>query len=129
MDFESALRAELASITELTNKVFPLAGLEGTETPFVIYAKSNTDFIKTMDGTSTTRHGRYELNLISNTYANLQSLLVSVKNKLISFEKRVIGTSGPFIQSVVIENINELYEEQVKFYRAYFEIRFYYEGS
>lgn len=129
MNFEQALRAELITISGLSNKVFPMQAPEGIATPFVIYQKSMTEYIKTMDGTTGTRMGRYEIDILAITYSDLQSYLVAVKNKLISFENRFIGTGGPFVQSVMIENLIELFEDRVKFYRANFEIVFYYEGS
>lgn len=129
MDFEQALRAELMTITNLQNKVFPLNAPEGTSTPFLIYQKVNMAIIKTMDGTSYTRNALYEIDLIAKSYSELQSLMVSVKNKLISFQGRTIGTNGSYIQNVTIENIVELYEPQPLFYRINMEARFYFEGE
>jgi uncharacterized protein (DUF1684 family) len=129
MNFEQALRAELVSISGLSSKVFPMQAMEGITAPFVIYQKTNTEYIKTMDGTTGTRMGRYEIDILATTYSDLQSFLVAVKNKLISFEDRSIGTGGPFVQSVIVQNLIELFEDAVKFYRANFEVTFYYEGS
>ena len=129
MDFEQALRAELVTITNLQNKVFPLNAPEGTSTPFLIYQKVNMAIIKTMDGTSYARNALYEIDLIAKSYSELQSLMVSVKNKLISFQGRTIGTNGSYIQNVTIENIVELYEPQPLFYRINMETRFYFEGE
>lgn len=129
MDFEQALRAELVTITNLQNKVFPLNAPEGTSTPFLIYQKTNTAIIKTMDGTSYTRNALYEIDLIARTYSDLQTLMVAVKNKLISFQGRTIGTNGSYIQNVTIENIVELYEPQPLYYRLNLEARFYFEGE
>lgn len=129
MNFEQALRSELILVTNLSNKVFPLNVPEGVSAPFLIYSKANTDYVKSMDGTSTTRVGRYDLDIVTPTYTGLQDLIIAIKNKILTFEGRVIGTLGPFVQSVIIDNIVELFEEKVMFYRANMEIRFYYEGS
>lgn len=129
MNFEQALRAELVTVAGLTSKVFPAFAPEGTTTPFVIYSKSNTDYIKTLDGTSTTRIGRYQIDLLAQTYSSLQDFLILVKDKLIGFEGRAIGTGGPFVQSVIVDDVVENFEQKVMFYHATFEIRFYYEGS
>lgn len=129
MDFESALRTELATISGLSGKVFPLAAFEGTESPFLIYNKSYTDYFRSFDGTSTTKRGQYELDVIAGTYAALQTLIKAVKLKCASFEQRVIGGSGPYVQSTMIENITEIYEPQPKFYRANMEITVFYEEA
>lgn len=129
MDFESALRTELASISGLTSKVFPLAAFEGTESPFVIYSKSFTDYFRSFDGTGNMKRGQYELDVIAGTYAALQTLIKAVKLKCASFEGRVIGVSGPFVQATMIENITEMYEPNPKFYRANIEITVFYEEA
>lgn len=129
MNFEQALRAELVSISGLSAKVFPMQAPEGIAAPFVIYQKTMTEYIKTMDGTTGTRMGRYEIDVLAATYADLQTYLVAIKNKMLSMENSVVGTGGPFVQAVVIQNLIEIFEDAVKFYRANFEVTFYYEGS
>lgn len=129
MNFEQALRAELVTLSGLSNKVFPLNAPEGTATPFVVYAKANTDYIKSMDGTQLIRQGRYDIDVLAQTYSALQDQIVAIKNKILSFEGRIIGTGGPFVQSVQILNLIEMYENQVQFYRGSFEIIFYYGGA
>ena len=127
MDFESALRTELASISGLSSKVFPLAAFDGTDSPFVIYAKANTFYFRSFDGTGNTKRGQYDLEVIAGTYAALQTLVKAVKLKVASFEGRVIGSSGPFVHSAMIENITELYEPDPKFYRASMEFTVFFE--
>lgn len=127
MDFESALRSELASIAGLSGKVYPLAAFEGAESPFVIYSKNNINYIRSFDGTGNTRQGRYQLDVVAGTYAALQVLINAIKNKCTSFEGREIGVSGPFVQSVMIEDITEMFEPEPKFYRANIEITAFFE--
>lgn len=129
MDFEQALRAELITLTNLNNKVFPVFAPEQTPTPFVVYQKTDVELLKTMDGTSKTRIGHYDIDIVAGNYTALQDLILLVKNKLIGFQSRVIGASGPYIQSVIIDHVLELYEEAPKLVRANFSVRFYYEGA
>lgn len=126
VNFEQALHAELTTINNLNQKVFPLFAPEDTNAPFLIYQKLRVDFIKTFDGTTTTREGRFELDIITATYSDLQVLLADVKNKLVSFESRTIGTNGPFVQAITIENITEIFEEEVEFHRANIEFKTYF---
>lgn len=123
MDFEQAMRVELATVTNLNAKIFPLSAPENTNTPFLVYQKTRLDLIKTMDGTTKLRDARYEVDLISKTYDQLQELINNVKTKLISFEGRTIGIAGPYVQSMTIENVVEIYEDQPEFYRVNFELR------
>jgi hypothetical protein len=41
MTFEEALRAELVTVENLSNKVFPLYAPKETAAPFAVYKKSN----------------------------------------------------------------------------------------
>ncbi len=129
MDFEQALRAELISLSNLNNKVFPIFAPEQTPTPFVIYSKQSVDLLGTMDGMSKTRIGRYEIDLVTQTYESLQALINSVKNKLLTFQGRKIGTNGPFVQAVLVDNVTELYVTEPKLVHANMEVRFYFEGE
>lgn len=126
VDFEQGLRNELQTISGLNKKVFPMSAPEGTKTSFVIYNKSNTEIIKTMDGVSKTRSGVYDIDILCDTYAQLQTLFKHVKNKLNSFVGRNL-TSSVFVQNVTYENLIELYEEEVKWYRISMEVRFYFD--
>lgn len=126
VDFEQALRAELVTLTNLSNKVFPLFAPEGTLPPFVVYQKIRTDYVKTMDGTSANRDGFYEFDLLATTYSDLQSKYVALVEKLKTFVGRNIGTNGPFIQNVTIENAVELYENQADWHRMNLEVKFYF---
>lgn len=126
MDFEQALRAELITLTNLSNKVYPLFAPEGTLPPFVVYQKIRTDYVKTLDGTQTYRDGWYEFDLLATTYSDLQSKYVALIEKIKSFTGRNIGTGGPFIQNVTVENVVELYENQADWHRMNIEVKFYY---
>lgn len=129
MDFEQALRAELITLSNLSNKVFPMFAPEQTPTPFVIYQKSNVELLGTLDGMSKTRMARYEFDVVSQTYDTLQQTLNNVKNKLVTFQGRTIGINGPFVQAVIVDNVIELFESDPKLVRANMEVRFYYEGA
>lgn len=126
MDFEQALRAELITLTNLSGKLYPLFAPEGTIPPFVVYQKIRTDYVKTLDGTQTYRDGWYEFDLLATTYADLQLKYVALIDKLKTFVGRNIGTGGPFIQNVTVENVVELYENQVDWHRMNIEVKFYF---
>lgn len=126
VDFERGLHAELQSISGLNKKVFPLGAPDGTASPYVIYSKSSGDFIKTLDGNSNTRTYVYGIDILASTYAQLQTLFMAVKAKCNSMIGRTIGTNSVFVQNVTYENVIELYESQVKWYRINLEVRFYF---
>lgn len=126
VDFEQGLNKELQQVNGLAKKVFPLSAPDGTKASYVTYSKSRTDIVKHLDGNTSTRSAVYDIDIISDTYATLQTLFGGVKTKLNSFSGRVIGTNSVYVQDVTFENIVELYEPQIKWYRMNLEVRFYY---
>lgn len=126
VDFEQALRSELSQINSLYTKIYPMVAPEATNTPFLVYSKSRVDLIKTLDGTSKTRDGNYEIDIIDATYTDLQVLFLAVKDKLVSLEGRQIGDNGPLVQMITIDSITEVFEDVPKFYRINIEFRAFY---
>lgn len=129
MDFEQGLRTELQSITGLNKKVFPLTVPEGTKAPYIVYGKSSTEFIKSLDGNSTTRSAVYDIDIVSDTYAQLQSTFAALKTKVFSFSGRTIGTTSIYVQDVTVETLVELFEEEIRWHRMSLEIRFYFKEA
>lgn len=110
--------AELETITELKNKVFPLNAPEGTDAPYLVYISSEGQYDKSLDGFLDTKELGCELNILNVGYKNLKNLSKKVMDKLKSFEGRNIGTDGMYIQELTFDDDSpELYEDQVQFYR------------
>lgn len=126
MEFEQALTSELRSISGLTSKVYPLVSPDGTTPPFLVYRKSTGGLVKTMSGTTKTHNGNYEVDILAKTYADLQTLFGLVKEKVLSFAGRTVGTSSIYVQDVTIGNFIEMYESEVKWHRINLEIKFYF---
>lgn len=126
MNFEQGLHFELQSIPGLNKRVFPINAKEGTTVPFVVYTKSSGDMVKTLDGLTKTRDIVYEIDILCETYADLQTKFHVIKAKLSSMIGRTIGTGTVLVQSMYIQNINELYEEQPSWYRMTLDVRFYF---
>ncbi|KQL54511.1 hypothetical protein AN964_14065 [Heyndrickxia shackletonii] len=118
MDFEEALRAELVTIDGLSNKVFPLNATEGTKPPYIIYVSSEGIQDKTLDGYQSNKEAPCEINIVHNSYENLKSMTKQVLDKIVSFEGRVIGKDGPFIQELSYDKPIELYENEISAYRS-----------
>jgi hypothetical protein len=111
MYFEEALKTELESITELTNKVFPLVALEGVEPPYLVYISSEGLLEKYYDGYYTgTLTIQAELHILSNEYPLLKDITRKVISKVVSFQSSVIGGDG----GVMIYDVT--YEKPVENY-------------
>jgi len=133
MDFEAALTAELMTIPQLINKVFPLVApekdvnKEPLKAPYVVYSSSDGSRVKSLDGYQGLKKVDVELFVIASTYTNLKPLESAVIDKLISFELRSIGEDGPFIQEVTYEEPIEKYEPLPKLWRKIINFSVYFE--
>lgn len=130
MEFEPALAQELKTIAVLGNRVYPLTAPEanaGQGIPYLIYGSSQGLRDKTLGGYLDSKEVRAELNIIASRYADMKAITKQVIALLISFEQRVIGTGGPFIQELTYQMPVEIYEDQPKLYRSVVEFSAYFE--
>jgi hypothetical protein len=116
MTFEEAMRTELTAITKIGNKIYPLFSPEGIKAPYIVYRKELVEYSKTMDGFTEKCEANYEIDIITSTYSELQSITTSVIDKLKTFYGRNIGTSGPFIQNEEIKNNGDGYDVDVEYF-------------
>ncbi|WP_201009029.1 tail completion protein gp17 [Paenibacillus glycanilyticus] len=121
MTFEAALVAELSAVPELAGKIFPLSA-NGAPAPYLVYVSSNGLSAKGLDGYGTGKDVAVELNIMTSTYSELKMITASVLAILHTFEKRQLGTDGPFIQELTQQEPAEMYEPLPKLNRC--SIRF-----
>lgn len=118
MELEPALVQELSVISGLSAKIYPLNAPSKTVAPYLIYTSSFGLQDKSLDGYLRTKAVPMELNLIAPDYESMKQLQSAIITKLISFQSRVIGTDGPFIQEITYEEPDEIYEAAVKLHRS-----------
>ena len=124
MLIEEALRNELNSITQITNKIYPLIAIEGSKPPYVVYVSNEGLQYKSFDGFYVLKTITFEIHVIHTSYSQLKALTDNVLGVVTSFEGRVIGGSGGvFVSEVTYDNPQEFYEKEVNLYRSYFELR------
>jgi hypothetical protein len=123
MNIETALTAELETITELQNKIYPHVAPEGTNSPYVVYANTNTQEEYVLDGTTGNQRVIFDINLYCKSYADLKTIGKKVRDKLLSCFQRNVG--GFFIQSVNLE-MRDFYDSTVDLHRTVFEFEIYY---
>lgn len=130
MNFDEALAAELKTITALNSRVYPLTAPEtsfDTSAPYLIYGSSYGLRTKELGGYQAGKAVSGELNVIAPRYSEMKSITSSVIDKIISFQSRIIGTTGPYIQNITYEEPVELYEEKPKLYRCLIDFSVYFE--
>jgi len=117
MTFEEALREELAKVSGLNNKVFPLTAPEKTPTPYLIYVSSEGRNEKYLEGYGKNIIKEVEINIIESRYSTLKSLAKLVKTQIENLEQTNL-TTNIFIEEINFDNFSpDLYEREVHLYR------------
>ena len=127
MTFEAALRAELVTIPDLQDKVFPMRAPEGTEAPYLIYTTTLGDYDKSFEGWHNSKAVTVELNVIHDRAAAVRSLAREVQALVMGFECRKLAGAGPRIDGIVFDGEGvELYEAQADLYRKVISFKTYF---
>lgn len=127
MTFEAALMAELVTIPELQDKVFPIRAPEGTGAPYLIYTTSVGVYDKSLDGWHNSKSVSVELNIIHNSTTKLRALARAVQALVMSCDGRRLATTGPHIDEITFDGDGvEMYEPHADLYRKVISARFYY---
>ena len=128
---EVALRNELETkIEELkpledgTGYVFPTNAPEGATRPYLVYARINTNKIKTLDGYTGTEHLSYMFSVMATKYGDMKELTKKVEKMLISLPQTQIGNF--FIEDIDINNVHEVYEHELKVNRGIIDFTIYF---
>lgn len=126
MNFEEALAFELETIPKLKGKVYP--GFQpGKTAPYLVYLSSPGLRTKELgSGYLTGKEISPSLNIITSGYAELKALSAQVVDIVASFQGRVIGADGPFVQEVTYQEPTELYEAEPNLYRCVIDFQVYF---
>jgi hypothetical protein len=123
MNFDEGLKAELTAIAELKDKVFPLAAASEAVAPYLVYKRGETVYNRSLSGMSKdTVSSVYSLALITKTYGTLQTISSSITDKLMSFQDKQVGESGPLILDIDPKILGDNYVPEHDEYRCDIEI-------
>lgn len=128
MELEEAMIVELDAISRISGKVFPLAAPRTDinnnpiTAPYVTYKATYGMRVNSLDGYLNSRSVEVELNLVAPSYQTMKSITRSIMDIIIGFQSRIIGGNGPFVQEVIYEEPEELFEALPKLHRC--EMRF-----
>lgn len=124
---EKALKSELCKIEELQGKVFP-TNAPKVNTPYVTYIKTYYKVLKTTVGITNDRESSFMINILCDSYSQLQDTTKLVVDLLLTFPLRYIGDelNNVFIEDFSLNNVSELYENELNMYRTVIDIKICY---
>lgn len=104
MNIEQALTAEFQSISGLSKKVFPSIVPEGVEVPYLVYELNDVVRFMTQTQFDGLIEASFTIAVYNFTASLARDLIDAVLVKVKSFLFKTIGTNGPFVQNVQIDN-------------------------
>ena len=125
---EIALRHELINaVPELNNQVYPTNAPEGATKPYLVYMRTGTDLIKTLQGYTGDEYLSFVFNVMAVKYSDMSRVRKAVTEMLMDFPKTVIGNSDRyFIEDININDIDEQYEHQLGVNRGIINFTIYF---
>jgi len=107
-------------------KTYPTNAPENAKNPYLVYMRTRTDIIKTLDGYIDHQALSFMFNIMAPKYADMLDLREGIEDMLISFPKTYIGENGDiYVEDLDIENITEQYEHELKVYRGIIDFTIY----
>lgn len=107
-------------------KIYPTNAPENVKEPYLVYMRTRTDIIKTLDGYTNHQALSFMFNIMAPKYADMVALREQIEDLLLSFPGTEIGEDGIYIEDVDIENVTEQYEHQLKINRGIIDFTIYF---
>ena len=125
---ETALRYELVNkIPELNNQVFPTNAPEGADKPYLVYMRTGTDLLKTLQGYTGDEYLSFVFNVMAVRYADMSRIRKEVQTMLMDFPSTTIGNTNKYhVEEITINNIDEQFEHQLKVNRGIIDFTIYF---
>ena len=131
---ETALRHEInTNIPDLKDKIYPTNAPEGAEGPYLVYARINTDKIKTLEGYTNKQALSYMFSIMATKYGDMVRVRKQVEKLLIGdddskgmIQREIGNTTKFFIEDLDINNIDEQYEHELGVNRGIIDFTIYF---
>lgn len=125
---ETVLRYEInTNIPDLKDKIYPTNAPEGSQGPYLVYARISTDTIKTLEGLTDKENISYMFSVMAAKYSDMVRIRKQVTNLLKGMAQREIGNTSKFyIEDIDINNIDEQYEHELGVNRGIIDFTIYY---
>lgn len=124
---EAALVYELKNrIPELNNEIYPTNAPETSTRPYLVYARISTNRTKTLEGHTDNQALSFMFSCMATRYGDMKSLTNKVEDFLMSLPGTRIGEENILVEDVDINNITEVWENELKVNRGIIDFTIYF---
>lgn len=125
---EQALRYEIeTNIPELVGEIYPTNAPETSTKPYLVYSRIKTRKVKTLEGYTNKQALSYMFSVMATRYGEMKSLTKKVEDLLMSMMKKRIGENQEiYVEDLDINNIDEVYEFNLKVNRGIIDFTIYF---
>ncbi len=106
---EKTLFTKLKTVTNVSNRVYPVLAPSGATLPYIVYRLVSPGRIYSHKGFGNLSQSRFQISVFSNTYDSAKATAKQVKDSIEGWEAS--GVSSTFLASEM-----DLYEKDVKIY-------------
>ncbi len=125
MKTEAALYSYLSSYTNLTaivsTRIFPVIHELDADFPSVIYRRLNSEPVHAMGGDADLRAVTISVACLAETYSECKDVQEQVETALRGYDGTMGGVGGVVVQKILLENISDDYEEDMRIFVAYLD--------
>ena len=124
---EQALRYELIqAIPELEDEIYPTNAPEDSQKPYLVYARINTNKVKTLEGYANRQALSYMFSIMATRYSDMVDIRHKIEELLLGMAQRYIGHGIQYyVEDIDINNIDEVYEHELKVNRGIIDFTIY----
>lgn len=124
MNIEQAIITELKAL--VTNKAYPAEAPQNTAAPYITVTMSQRDEVNCLDGYSGLVEKYFDVEAYAGSYADMKTLQDAIIAEVKTWQLSTIASTGPYVQQVKIDNVNEFYQKDLSLHWCLIEIIIHY---
>jgi hypothetical protein len=130
MYIEEALYTYLSTYAGLTalisKKVFPVIAPEGTLVPYITYTKVSGQRFHALKTDSGMTNPIYQFSCFATAYGSTKAMSAQLRAALQNYSNTMGGSGGVVVQSVLLVDEHDLYDDEAKVYYTTIDFQFFF---
>jgi hypothetical protein len=130
MYIEEALYSYLSTYSGLVSliakKIYPIIAPEGTVVPYVTYTRISGQRYHAFRSDSGMTNPIFQFSCFGTSYGNAKAIAAQLRAALQNYSNTMGGVGGVSVQSVLLMDENDLYDEEAKEYYTTIDFQFFF---